>query len=95
MTSTPYTGVSKPLSISDFWFNLNLARRFAFLALVLSVAGTTVLGGWVSSKIEQSAMARQANSAALYMGHFVAPLLQELAFREQLPRDASCSLAKS
>lgn len=77
-------GVSRALSVSNIWRDLNLARRFAVLALTLSVAGTLALGAWVTKKIERSAMGREASSAALYMGHFVSPLLQELATQDHL-----------
>lgn len=63
---------------------MTLARRFAVLALTLSVIGTVVLGAWVSNKLEQSARAREAGSAAIYIGHFVSPLLQELASGDHL-----------
>jgi len=92
--STPFSGVSGALSVLDFWHSLDLARRFAVLALFLAVAGTVVLGAWVSKKIEQSAMARQANSAALYMGHFVAPLLQELATQDRLSPERFAQLGE-
>ncbi len=87
---TPAAGVFRPLSVSSIWRDLNLVQRFALLALALSVLGTVALGAWVSKKIEQSAMGREASSAALYMGHFVSPLLQELASQDQLsPRSVA------
>lgn len=77
-------GVFRSSSVSNIWRDLNLARRFAVLALALSVLGTVALGAWVSKKVEQSAMGREASSAALYMDHFVSPLLQDLASQDHL-----------
>lgn len=54
------------------------------MAVALSILCTLSLGAYVSTKIEQSAVAQEAASAALYMGHFVSPLVQELATNDQL-----------
>jgi signal transduction histidine kinase len=54
------------------------------MAAALSILCTLSLGAYVSTKIQQSAVAQEAASAALYMGHFVSPLIQELATNDHL-----------
>lgn len=66
------------LAIPEAWKRMSLARRFVILALCLSAVSTLVLGTWVSEKIEQTARAREAGSAANYMGHFISPQVQNL-----------------
>lgn len=70
------------------WQKLSLGRRFTVVAVALSILCTLSLGAYVSTKIEQSVVAQEAASAALYMGHFVSPLVQELATSDQLSEPA-------
>ncbi len=73
------SGRSFLLATPIAWKRLSLARRFVILALCLSAVSTLILGTWVSEKIEQTARAREAGSAAIYMGHFISPHVQHLA----------------
>ncbi|MEO4001450.1 ATP-binding protein [Mesorhizobium sp. CAU 1732] len=72
------------LSVPRLWRDLTLAKKFAILALALSFVSTLTLGNWVSTKIEQTAVAREAGAAANYIGHFVSPAVQEIGTRGRL-----------
>jgi signal transduction histidine kinase len=72
------------MSAPRLWRDLTLAKKFAILALALSFVSTLTLGNWVSTKIEQTAVAREAGAAANYIGHFVSPAIQEIGTRGRL-----------
>ncbi|MCY0097074.1 sensor histidine kinase [Hoeflea ulvae] len=68
----------------EAWKRWSLARRFIIMALCLSAVGTVFLGTWVSEKIEQTARARDAASAGIYVAHLVSPLVQSLQNHDSL-----------
>ncbi len=65
---------------------MSLVRRFVILALCLS-AVSLILGTWVSEKIENTARAREAGSAANYISLFISPHVQNLDRDEALSPD--------
>jgi signal transduction histidine kinase len=79
-------------NVRTAWQKWSLARRFVILAFCLSVASTLVLGFWISDRISQTARAREAGSAAIYMGHFVSPLIQGLDQTGSLSTDQFAKL---
>jgi signal transduction histidine kinase len=54
----------------------------------------TVLGGWVSSRIETGVVSNTAASAALYMDRFIEPHVQALAQGDTLPDSARQALSE-
>jgi signal transduction histidine kinase len=61
-----------------------LARQFAFVAVAAILIAMFTLGKWVSQKVESSVAEFAGASAALYVNTFIAPRLQELAYRDSL-----------
>ncbi len=66
---------------------MSLVRRFVILALCLSAVSALILGTWVSEKIESTARAREAGSAASYISLFISPHVQNLDRDEALSPD--------
>ncbi len=64
--------------LSAAWRGLSLIQKFALIGLVVIAAGTTVIGAWVSQRIEQAVVQNSANAAALYMSGLVEPIVQEI-----------------
>lgn len=75
------------------WRKRSLARQFALAGGVVMAAATVAMGLWVSARIEEGVVSNTANSTALYMESFVAPLAQELAYRDELTPETRGSLA--
>ena len=67
------------LRIRNIWATWSLARQFATCATIVLLPAMTLIGLWVSSRIQQSVTHSAATSAALYMENFIEPLIQELA----------------
>jgi hypothetical protein len=65
-----------------------LARQFVLVAAAALIVAMTVLGMWVSKKIETGVSQVAGASAALYINTFLTPHLQELAHGDTLS-DAS------
>ncbi|MCQ0972131.1 sensor histidine kinase [Paracoccus sp. TK19116] len=62
------------------WFRaLPLHLRFALVGGLVSLIGMSVIGAFVSSRIENGVVRNSAISAAIYMESFIAPLSQDLA----------------
>ncbi len=89
---SPAVGNSMFFDVPKVWSRLNLARRFALLALFVALVSTLILGSWVAEKIEQTARGRQSALAAIYIGHFISPIVQQLENRQQLSREEIASL---
>ncbi|MEH6470656.1 MAG: sensor histidine kinase [Halopseudomonas sp.] len=75
-------GASRPLML--LWRRYSLAQRFAATSFVVIVAGSIVIGLWVSMKIESSVTHDTALTTALYMNSLIAPEIQELSQQDQL-----------
>lgn len=72
-----------------WWPSLSLARQFTLASSALVLLGFSILGMWVSAKIEAGVKAHAAARTALYMGSVVAPHLQELASRPTLSAEST------
>ncbi|MEH6823075.1 MAG: ATP-binding protein [Motiliproteus sp.] len=66
------------------WRRYSLAQLFAATCFLVIVAGSVVIGLWVSIKIESSVTQNTAVTTALYMNSLVAPEIQELSEQSQL-----------
>lgn len=75
------------------WRRRSLASQFALAGGVVMAAATIAAGLWVSARIEDSVVRNTANATALYMESFIAPLSQELAYRDELTGDTRAALA--
>jgi len=65
--------------LARFWSRQSLAGRFTIASLAVLGCGMTLLGAWVSSRIEEGVLYNSASSAALYINTFIDPQVQELA----------------
>ncbi|MFQ5625063.1 MAG: sensor histidine kinase [Methyloligellaceae bacterium] len=68
------------------WNDLKLVSKFAVAGSVVMLIGMTILGLWISERIQESVTENTAAATALYMDSFVAPLVQELAKGKKLTR---------
>ncbi|MHA1528834.1 MAG: sensor histidine kinase [Alphaproteobacteria bacterium] len=75
-----------------FWFHLTLAQRFALMGGVVMLAGMTIIGGWVSQRIEGGVVRNTAVATALYMETFITPISQELSRSDTLSPEAAGAL---
>ena len=77
---------------AGFWSRLTLAQRFALMGGVVMLAGMTVIGGWVSHRIEAGVVRNTAVATALYMETFITPISQELSRSDTLSPEAAGAL---
>lgn len=76
------------------WSRLSLALQFAAAASVVLVIGMTILGFWVSFRIENGVVQNSAITTAFYMDSLIEPLLQSLANQKTLPPETVQALDK-
>ena len=76
------------------WDQLSLAAQFVIAGSVVLVVGMAILGYWVTQRIEDGVTRNTAASTALYMESFVAPLIGELAYRDDLSLKSRTALDK-
>jgi signal transduction histidine kinase len=86
--------LSSPAWIAKGWASLDLARQFLLGASVVVLTAMTIIGWWVSQKIERSVTENTAHAAALFMESSVAPLIQGLASADDLDEQALQQLHK-
>ncbi len=72
------------LALNQFWSRLSLAAQFLITGSIVLLIGMTVIGVWVTDRIEGGVTRNTAASTALYMESFVAPLLAELAHGDEI-----------
>ena len=77
---------------AGFWSRLTLSQRFALMGGVVMLAGMTVIGGWVSHRIEGGVVRNTAVATALYVESFITPLSQELGHADSLSPEAAGAL---
>jgi signal transduction histidine kinase len=89
----PYQDVSGPTTdkaqfqrfwLRNVWRRMSLVAQFTIVATIVVGIIMASLGGWVSNRIESSAINNAAFSAALYMDRFVEPYVQDLATGDNL-----------
>lgn len=84
-------------ALNRSWNRLSLAAQFLTTGSIVLLIGMTVIGVWVTERIEDGVTRNTAASTALYMESFVAPLLAELSHGNELSqktRQALDSLLK-
>jgi signal transduction histidine kinase len=74
-------------SVSSAWSGLSLIQRFALIGLLVIASGTTVIGAWVSQRIESAVVQDSAASAALYMSGLVEPIVEQIGSDGSLTPD--------
>jgi len=80
--------------VAERWRSLSLSRQYMVASAAVLVPGMLVIGNWVSNEIAQGVSELTASSTALYMDSFVAPLVQELATRQELSPEAHAGLQR-
>jgi signal transduction histidine kinase len=68
------------------WTRHGLARQFLLVAAAALLIAMFVLGKWVAQKVENGVAEFAGASAAVYINTFLAPHLQELAYRDTLSK---------
>ncbi len=71
---------------------LSLSSQFGLVAAMILGCGMTLLGSWVTSRIEDGVVKNTAAAAALYLNSFVEPHVQPLAHQRTLPADSIMAL---
>lgn len=69
------------------WKDLSLAQAFGLAGGVVMILAGIAVGLFVADRIERAVVKNAANTTALYMQSFVAPYVQDLADRRDLPED--------
>lgn len=73
-----------PDRIRTFIANLSFSERFMLASLIILLGGMVGIGAWVERQIETGVIHRTGVTTALYVDSFVAPLLQELGYADEL-----------
>ncbi|MCL4765194.1 MAG: sensor histidine kinase [Hyphomicrobiaceae bacterium] len=71
---------------------LSLSSQFGLVAAMILGCGMTLLGSWVTSRIEDGVVKNTAAAAALYLNSFVEPHVQPLAHQDTLPATSTEAL---
>ena len=82
------------LRTGRLWSEQPLTRRFLIASVAVFLAGMAITGTWMAGRIEAGVVHNTATSTALYFESFIAPLVQDLADRDELPADKQAVLAK-
>ncbi|RYG92264.1 sensor histidine kinase [Loktanella sp. IMCC34160] len=85
------TGATK---IAAGWGRLTLPVQFVLAGTVVMTVTATIVGLWVSSRVEQGVVQSSASAAADYVETFVAPLADEFGTAQPLSRPAQQALAE-
>lgn len=80
--------------IMSRWKHLSLPVQFVLAGTVVVTVAATLVGLWVSSRVEQGVVQSSAASAADYVETFVAPLADEFARSEHLSGPAKQALTE-
>lgn len=70
------------------WGHLTLPGQFLLAGALVMLLTMLIVGGWVSSKIEQAVVQNSAATASSYMESFISPLSQDLASSDVLSEPA-------
>ena len=76
------------------WGTLSLAQQFALAGGLVMLVATVIVGIFVSQRIQDAVVHNTANTTALYMESFIAPLAQDLASEDHLSPDNLQALNK-
>ena len=70
---------------AGLWSEQKLTRQFLFASAAVFIAGMSIVGAWISGRIESGVTQNSAISTALYFESFIAPIVQDLATADTLP----------
>src|SRR4051812_26180987 len=73
--------------IGDAWAAQPLCRQFTLTSATIFLAGMLVTAVWTANRIEVGVTENTAAATAVYFESFVAPLVQSLAERDEIPAD--------
>lgn len=74
------------------WAGLGLWVQFTIATSAVLVAGMVVIGQWITERITDGLINTNAAAAALYIGSFVEPRVQELTTRSTLSPESQAQL---
>ncbi|UIJ70612.1 sensor histidine kinase [Aurantimonas sp. HBX-1] len=74
---------------------MSLAWQFLLAGMLVLFLGMTIIGLWVTDRIEEAATRNAAVATALYVDSIIAPLTQELANRDSLGEGAQLALRET
>ena len=83
-----------PERLLERWQRYSLATQFALAASIAVGSCMTILGIWVTSKIEEGVVENSAVTTAFYMESLLAPLLQPLVTEPILPATSKSALER-
>ena len=78
----------------SLWDGLSLSLRYSMAASIVVAIGMSVIGSWVSARIEEGVINNAATAANSYVEKYVAPHLQELALGSGLSAEHRQALDK-
>lgn len=79
---------TQALSGTKSWSDASLAWRFATAGGLVMVVAAIAVAWWVSGRIQEIVVRNTANSTALYMESFIAPLMQDLSVSQDLSQQS-------
>lgn len=71
-----------------YWHRLSLPGQFVLAGSIVMLVAMSLVGSWVSRRIEQAALQNFAINAASYVESFIAPITQDLADSDTLSSPA-------
>ena len=77
---------------AGFWSLLTLSQRFALMGGLVMLAGMTIIGSWVSHRIEGGVVRNTVVATALYVESFITPVSQELGRSDTLSPESVAAL---
>jgi signal transduction histidine kinase len=80
------------ISLLQSWERLSLSSQFIIAASAVLLSTMTVLGAWISSRIEEHVVQNTAISTAFYIDSLIEPLVQALATNDGLDEDKRAEL---
>jgi signal transduction histidine kinase len=80
------------IRLAAWWPKLSLAQQFGLVSSVVLLFGMAVIGTWVARRIEDSVVQTAAANSALHIDAFIAPYVQELAYRNTLSPETIAAL---
>jgi signal transduction histidine kinase len=82
------------VSLVQAWRHLSLSSQFIIAASVVLLTTMTLLGAWISARIEEHVVKNTAFSTAFYIDSLLEPLIQPLATATELDATVHAELDK-
>lgn len=80
--------------LANLWWGQKLTSQFLVASATVFIVGMSLVGAWISGRLESAVTHNTAASTALYFESFIAPIVQALAFSDVLPDDKQEMLTK-